>query len=151
MFPELRRRLHSSCIPVHLIEIDLRWGLTQQDTEHDQSVSACLQEVEASPFFIGLLGSRFGFIPSQYSVPKNTDTPEKFLWLGSYPKGRSVTELEMVQAVLRENAGTSQKAAFFYFRDPRFLESVPAQYHSFFLDPENESKLVPCLCLCHSF
>ena len=52
---------------VVLTEIDLRWGIKQEESETGKTVEICLSEIEgARPFFIGLLGDRYGWVPSQY-------------------------------------------------------------------------------------
>ena len=55
VFPDLlawceRRKLH-------LYDIDLRWGVTTEDTESRNTVSACLHNIDnCRPFFLCLLG-----------------------------------------------------------------------------------------------
>src|SRR2546423_15150986 len=59
VFPELRdwcaaRRLH-------LIDVDLRWGVTEAQARQDKVLTICLDEIErCRPFFLGLLGERYG-------------------------------------------------------------------------------------------
>lgn len=66
-------------------------------------------------FFIGILGSRYGYVPKSYDVPDI----EEFDWLKTYPPKASVTELEMHLGAL-SNPGTHMGKAFFYVRDPSF-------------------------------
>lgn len=66
-------------------------------------------------FFIGILGSRYGYVPDRYLVPDM----EEFDWLKTYPPHVSVTELEMHLGALA-NPSKAVDKAFFYVRDPSF-------------------------------
>src|SRR3954470_17420980 len=69
VFPALRERLEP--YRVHLIDIDLRWGLTADQVENDLGVDLCLRQVdECRPFFVALLGGRYGWVPR--SLPEET-------------------------------------------------------------------------------
>ena len=49
---------------VSLSLLDLRWGVTDEESRTGKVLSVCLNEIENShPFFIGLLGSRYGYHP----------------------------------------------------------------------------------------
>ena len=49
---------------VSLTVIDLRWGITEEESKMSKVVEICLEEIDKShPFFIGLLGNRYGWIP----------------------------------------------------------------------------------------
>jgi hypothetical protein len=63
VFPELRERL----LPyrVYLDDIDLRWGITEEESRKDRVLDLCLQQIdECRPFFIGILGERYGWVPA---------------------------------------------------------------------------------------
>ena len=128
VFPELRARAHSR--QIHVYEVDLRWGVTEQDTRSHKSLEICLEEISRSQYFIGLLGQRYGWIQDQYQVP---DTPD-FDWLKDFPARRSITEVEMYHAALHDNDKTVNKA-FFCFRDASFIDKVPVRHQ-----PEFESE-----------
>ena len=69
------------------------------------------------PYFIGLLGERYGWIPE--SIPQEIIAREP--WLKEHVGGRaSVTELEVLHGVL--NNPDMQHHAFFYFRDPGYVD-----------------------------
>ena len=45
--------------------VDLRWGVTDDQRRTGRVISTCLQEIDSSrPFFIGILGDRYGWIPT---------------------------------------------------------------------------------------
>lgn len=117
VFPELRRRLEKHRI--HLVDIDLRWGVTKEQADNDMALDLCLQQVdECRPFFIGILGERYGYIPSQ--IP-SVNRPE-FGWVQGMT-GKSITELEIIHGVLNDHE--MQSRSFFHFRDPDFIDDVP--------------------------
>src|SRR6266487_2380381 len=62
VFPEVRSRCWKR--GVEFVGIDLRWGLTQEDTKKRGALTACLQEIgHCRPFFLSLLGDRYGWVP----------------------------------------------------------------------------------------
>ena len=118
VFPELR----SICAKrfVTFTEVDLRWGITEEQAAEGQVLPICLEEIERSrPYFIGLLGERYGWIPA--AVPPEVIDREP--WLKEYVGARtSVTELEILHGVLNNPAMAGH--AFFYFRDPAYIEDL---------------------------
>ncbi|XP_053558207.1 telomerase protein component 1 [Bombina bombina] len=113
VMPELRAR--ASIHFLSLEEVDLRWGITEEEAKKDRQLSLCLSEVSRSQIFIGILGERYGHIPKTYSLPL---LPE-YQWIQTYPSGRSITELEAMQFL--ENCdlqNSDHPKAFFYFREP---------------------------------
>jgi len=96
VFPVLRERCRHH--KINLFEVDLRWGITQQEAESNRSLQLCLEEIDrCRPFFVGMLGNRYGFVPSSYNSA--VATAPTFDWLLKYPSGRSVTELEFAYGV----------------------------------------------------
>ncbi len=62
VFPELRSRCAK--LGTDFLGIDLRWGVTAEDSRRRGSLNVCLDEIDrARPFFIGLLGERYGWVP----------------------------------------------------------------------------------------
>ena len=98
VFPELRERLEKHRF--HLVDIDLRWGVTAEQAENDQVVDLCLDEIDrCRPFFVGILGQRYGWVPRV--LPKLDE--KKFGWIQGMT-GKSITELEILHGVLRNPA-----------------------------------------------
>lgn len=55
VFPELNRRARER--GMELVEVDLRWGVTQEQAEDGHALEICLQEIErCRRYFIGMLG-----------------------------------------------------------------------------------------------
>jgi tetratricopeptide (TPR) repeat protein len=138
VFLELRERCAKQHL--HLVDVDLRWGVTEEEEKQGKVLEICLDEIErCRPFFIGLLGERYGWVPPKYEV---TD-PQRYEWLKELDTNEtrvSVTALEIYHGVLRSSLMKTR--AFFYFRDPsfltdaRFLSEVPAEKQKDFL-PES--------------
>lgn len=55
--------------------IDLRWGVSEEAALHHQSMRICLEEIARCqrltprPYFIALLGDRYGWCPLPYGIP----------------------------------------------------------------------------------
>lgn len=63
VFPDLRERLEKH--RVHLVEIELRWGITEEQERNDQVLDLCLNQIdECRPFYIGILGEKYGWVPA---------------------------------------------------------------------------------------
>ena len=112
VFPQLRRLCESRGVTWG--EVDLRWGVSDEAKAEGKVPPLCLAEIEhCRPYFIGLLGERYGWVPEEI--------PEELLaaqpWLNEHRK-QSVTALEILHGVLRNPKMAEH--AFFYFRDPRY-------------------------------
>ena len=59
VFPALNRKARER--GVELVEVDLRWGVTQSQAEDGHALEICLREIErCKPYFIGMLGDSYG-------------------------------------------------------------------------------------------
>lgn len=122
VFPALRRKAKDRGVEV--VEVDLRWGITEEQSKQGQTIGICLDEIErCRPYFIGLLGDRYGW------VPEKTDYRPELLrrqdWLPQHQGNASVTELEILHGVLNNPEMTGR--AFFYFRDPAYSDAKAAE------------------------
>ena len=125
VFPELRRRARARFVEV--IGVDLRWGITEEESERGETLPICLREIERSrPYFVCLLGERYGWTPVAGQYPELL--LEQQPWLREHAGGKSVTELEILHGVL--NAPEMAGRAYFYLRDPTFSEGKGADYAS---------------------
>ena len=41
---------------IHFVPVDMRWGITKEQTEHYQTVNICLRELQRSDMFLGFYG-----------------------------------------------------------------------------------------------
>src|ERR1035438_1469010 len=114
-------------------DVDLRWGVTEEQQRDGLILPICLREIErCHPFFIGLLGDRYG--SRLEKVPAEVLSSEP--WLHEI-LDRSITELEMMHGVLRDPAMAEH--AFFYFRDPGFAIDLPPDQRLDFESEDQES------------
>uniref|UniRef100_A0A2I2Z6W2 Telomerase associated protein 1 n=1 Tax=Gorilla gorilla gorilla TaxID=9595 RepID=A0A2I2Z6W2_GORGO len=133
VLPALQARAAPHRISLH--GIDLRWGVTEEETRRNRQLEVCLGEVENAQLFVGILGSRYGYIPPSYNLP---DHPH-FHWAQQYPSGRSVTEMEVMQFLNRNQRLQPSAQALIYFRDSSFLSSVPDAWKSDFVSESEEA------------
>eukprot|EP00794_Sanderia_malayensis_P012166 gene12166-13421_t len=134
IFPELRSRAMQHFVNIY--EIDLRWGITDEQSKSQSQVDICLSEAGKSDLLIGLLGDRYGWIPDSFDI---NDIPGGE-GLVNCSQGRSITELEMRLFALCQPEKASGKA-FFYIRDRKFTSHVPVEYQSDFYCDNKESEM----------
>lgn len=59
VFPELRRLCSERFVT--FTEVDLQWGITEEQAAEGRVLPTCLEEIhDCRPYFIGLLGERYG-------------------------------------------------------------------------------------------
>ena len=94
LFKSLRSRAALKGVSISLI--DLRWGITEEESRAGKVIDICLQAIrESRPFFIGLIGNRYGWCPGQDAGCSLTDS-EEYSWLADDLKsGLSVTEIDI--------------------------------------------------------
>jgi nephrocystin-3 len=133
IFPQLRR----ICERRGVIwgEVDLRWGITDEEKAEGKVLPICLEEIRTCrPYFIGLLGERYGWVPFEISK----ELIEREPWLGEHLE-KSVTELEILHGVL--NNPEMADHAYFYFRDPSWADSRPRDQRAEFLEGPTSEEL----------
>ena len=100
VFPRLREELLKRRI--HLIDVDLRWGVTSEQ----DALEVCREIIdECRPRFICILGGRYGWVPPG--------------------KEHSITADEVRYGVLARLGVKEYR--YFYFRDPQASESIPEE------------------------
>ena len=111
-FPVLRRKATER--DVTLTELDLRWGITPEESESGKVVEICLREIENSvPFFIGIIGNRYGWIPGPGDLGESLR--ERYSQVDDYVERRlSVTEMEMQFGVLERR---EDMHAYFFLKE----------------------------------
>lgn len=134
VFPRLRARCEARGVTWG--EVDLRWGITHAEAREGKVLPICLAEIDGCrPFFLGMLGDRYGWVPDGVEPALS----ERHPWLSDLP-GRSVTEIEFRYGAL---AGPTAMP-FFYLRDPSWIDTLPpgtdrSLYES--VDDESRAKL----------
>ena len=123
VFPTLRAKLKNRF--VELVDVDLRWGITVEQAERGEVLPICLAEIDRSrPYFIGLLGERYGWIPEKDKYPSTLLRHRR--WLKEHQGGKSITELEILHGVL--NAPEMAGRARFYFRSSEYAQKMRGEY-----------------------
>ncbi|MDR2259046.1 MAG: DUF4062 domain-containing protein [Treponema sp.] len=112
--------LYSYCAERNILlqALDLRWGITEEEEKRGKVVELCLKAIKNTrPFFIGLLGERYGWVPDE---KKREEIAQKTSVFTEYPEvkamldaGMSITEVEIQQGVLQSPKNVH---AYFYFR-----------------------------------
>jgi WD40 repeat protein len=133
VFPELRGRLEK--YRIHLVDIDLRWGVTRQQAENDRVLDICLDQIrQCRPFFMGILGERYGCIPTMLPAK----TLSQYGWI-QRQTGKSLTELEMLYGVLNDPSMCDR--AFFYLRDPAFISQLSDEQRYIYCESPMEQEI----------
>lgn len=117
VFPEVRARCRER--GVTFTEVDLRWGVTEEDVTSGRVIRTCLEEVDRSrPYFIGITGDRYGFVPQASAIASDPELVQRFPWIpDAIAEGASLTDLEFRYGALNQmvdEAGSQR--AFFYTR-----------------------------------
>jgi hypothetical protein len=71
LFPELKKLCRER--KVHLIDVDLRWGVSEKDAQDGKALDICLNEIEACrPYFLaaGVIGSQVRVVSPTLFVDK---------------------------------------------------------------------------------
>jgi hypothetical protein len=115
--------------------VDLRWGITSEQAGQGMTLPICLREVErCRPYFVGLLGHRYGWIPPAGAFP--AALVERMPWLREHAGGSSITELEFRHGVF----GGARSDASFYFRAYAYSAGRGEDFES--TEPADRQKLV---------
>lgn len=124
VFPEIRALCRAR--GGELTEIDLRWGITEEDARNGKIVQLCLNELRRRPVLVAIIGDRYGWIPSRNDIA-GVDMQHQFPWLPSAGTERlSLIELEIMEGALAHPLMAGR--AFFYFRAPGLEPEAPGAH-----------------------
>ncbi|EAL63771.1 TPR repeat-containing protein [Dictyostelium discoideum AX4] len=139
-------RIRKLCIErdIVLSYVDLRWGVTSNQSEQSTGLSMCLKELEKCNILIGLFGERYGWSSQEKQDPKSQQLLQStldraiqdFPWVKNY-RDSSITEIEFRMLL---NQRQQQRNGFFYFRDPYYLEEVSQMDKNNFVSEGQRSK-----------
>ncbi len=139
VFPELNEWCEKR--KIRLTDVDLRWGVKEEDTENNATVGTCLRHIDKSrPFFLCFLGQRRGWVPD-FNEDINKDTKDSYPLINELIKNKdidkSVTEMEIEHSLLspmyriikgEQRTCYPTKHTLFFFRNPDYLSKLtPAQ------------------------
>jgi len=133
VFPQLRRLCEAR--GVAWSEVDLRWGVTDEQKAEGAVLPICLAEIDRSrPYFIGLLGQRYGWIPKE--VPQGL--ADQMPWVAAL-RGTSVTEMEIVYGVLNDPGAGA--CGLVYMRDPAWVSTRPLEEQAILGECERDDEI----------
>jgi tetratricopeptide (TPR) repeat protein len=113
-FPRLREYLLGRRI--HLVDVDLRWGIVGEEDVTDM----CREIIdECHPYFIGILGGRYGYVPPA--------------------RARSITADEIHYAALSRGAAERGFVSF-YFRDDDSTRQMVEREIAEFREPSGSAR-----------
>lgn len=71
VFPRLREKIKAEW-DIRLQEVDLRWGVTEEDVKKGEVVDLCLDGIEeCKPYFLCMIGKRYGWIPTPAYISRD--------------------------------------------------------------------------------
>jgi hypothetical protein len=118
VFPRLREDLLRR--RVHLVDVDLRWGVTSDQ----DAFELCMDEIDrCKPRFLCMLGGRYGWVPPAQAA--------------AGAEGRSITASEIHYAALDKLDAPAFR--YFYFRDPAVTRAIPEPYAADYREADSSS------------
>ncbi len=138
VLPRLQEELLPYGITVNMT--DLRWGIdTSEEDEvarEEKVLHVCLDAISRDrPYFIGLLGGRYGWIPAEDRVGRLVNAlSDEDRGLLHDVSGKSVTEIEILFGALANS--DVFRHSFFFFRNPDVYATIPEEYRKIYLDAE---------------
>ncbi len=146
VIPAINKRYRSQRIEFQAIDLRLGINTSQMSEENSANkvLQVCAQCIDsARPFFIGLIGGRYGWIPPMERWREfigRLDENDRELMKETF--GKSVTEMEIVYGALcHRSLDTSH--ILFYLRDEESYNGVPGDLLAQFCDsdPQQVEKL----------
>ena len=135
VFPVLEERLRERFQFLELIDLRLGVETNSEDERAEREkmvLKVCLYEIERSkPFFIAILGDRYGWVPQDDRMIAAT-TEAGF---SQDMRGHSVTDLEIRYGVL--DGQDQNKRSWFYFRQPLPYKRMPSEVAAIYSDQYN--------------
>jgi Domain of unknown function (DUF4062) len=78
VFPELRRKCWER--QVELVDVDLRWGITEKEAQQGRMLPICLAEIDrARPYFMAFLSERYGWVPKPEEYDRSLTLEQPWL------------------------------------------------------------------------
>lgn len=117
VFPDIRKNLQNTDIS----EVDLRWGITDEESRNKRVLDLCMRYLyESKPFFIGILGERYGSVLKKETIELSPLVEEAYpqIW-EDIDGGASITEIEIMNGVLRAPVNERPNAIFFILETDR--------------------------------
>ncbi len=125
IFPEIRALCRQR--GVTFTEVDLRWGLTEEDVALGQVIRTCLEEIDkCRPYFIGITGERYGYVPQLHEYYSDSALLANFPWIEEAAmQNASIIDLEFRHAMLNDPS-TSDRSIVLMRRERESLLERPS-------------------------
>ena len=143
--PEINRRLRDKNVRVKAV--DLRWGIDTSTTSEEQNamdvIKVCMSEIErCRPFFIGLIGERYGWIPENtlWNEFILSSKPGKLLFVD---KPQSITAAEILSGGIDDE--DSMRRSFFFFRTVNSYINLPPNTRKLYVSEGQDLKRLDAL------
>ena len=103
VFPQVR--LYCRQRGVTFTEIDLRSGAAEVEDGLGRTIRTCLEEVDkCQPYFIGIFGDQYGWVPDFLDVVMDSDLIAKYPWVEQVAMNEvSLVEMEVMQGALNRS------------------------------------------------
>lgn len=77
--------------------VDLRWGVTETEAREGKTIEICLNAIDDTrPYFIGLIGDRYGWCPAVKDIKNNKRLLTLYPWVEDCIREKlSITEMEV--------------------------------------------------------
>ena len=116
---------------------DLNWGLNTQDKGEEEStgkkLDVCFDLIRsASPFFVVILGERYGLIPDEKACEALAENGIEY-------HGQSIVEMEMEYYNLQKEGKTNR--AIYLFRQPIPAEKMTEENRKIYIAESDEERL----------
>lgn len=123
VFPFVRKELRKYGESAE--EVDLRWGVDTLNLSEEESghmvIRVCIDAIDRCvPYFIVLLGERYGWIPERNVFDEFKDER-----IERFSKDISITEMEIQYGTLEREIGVEK--CIFCFRDSAFVSDIPEE------------------------
>ena len=137
VIPRLSEELSS--YKIYLQVTDLRWGIDTHETDENEReakvLHVCMNAIRNNrPYFIALLGERYGWVPPLNRVRSvvNSLAPEEQILLGKIDEAKSVTEMEILLGAI----GSSELLphSFFCFRGKKSYDNMEMEERKLYID-----------------
>lgn len=144
VFPELEDWAEKR--KVRLTEVDLRWGITEEESKNKGTVGTCLRHIDkCRPFFICFLGQKIGWIPD-FDKDINNKTKLKYPTIKDIVQSNSLTEIEITHSMFsplpQQINGEiitcpPTKYNLFFFRKDDYIENLSDNQKGIYTNLDN--------------
>lgn len=140
LIPKLNEEMRQHDILVELC--DLRTGLakmfTSEQEQEEYILQSCFSAIKSTyPYFIALIGDRYGWIPPKQSISNLNQVFQDFGVNSSSVTDKSVTELEIILGCLNKE-GSSK--SIICFRSDKSYENIPEDILKDYVEEDEVSK-----------